>query len=69
MLSVDDLFRGHHFNQEIIVLCVRWYLRFKLSFKDLVKMMAECEIRLAHTMIRSKVVGTAKVTQLEHRGC
>ena len=30
-----------HFDGEIIVLCVRWYLRFKLSFRDLVEMMAE----------------------------
>jgi hypothetical protein len=25
-----DLFKGRHFDQEIIVLCVRWYLTFKL---------------------------------------
>ena len=41
MMSVDDLFEGHHFDREIIILCVRWYLRFKLSFRDLVEMMAE----------------------------
>jgi len=27
MLSIDDLFKGRHFDQEIIILCVRWYLR------------------------------------------
>ncbi len=31
MLSVADLFKGSHFDREIIILCVRWYLRFKLS--------------------------------------
>ena len=31
MLNVDDLFKGRHFDREIIVLCVRWYLRYKLS--------------------------------------
>jgi transposase-like protein len=51
MLSIDDLFKGRHFDREIIVLCVRWYLRFKLSFRDLVEMMAERGIRLAHTTI------------------
>jgi hypothetical protein len=25
-----DLFKGRHFDQEIVVLCVRWYLSFKL---------------------------------------
>jgi hypothetical protein len=28
--SAQDLFKGRHFDQEIIVLCVRWYLTFKL---------------------------------------
>ena len=31
--------------------CVRWYLRFKLSFRDLVEMMAERGVDLAHTTI------------------
>jgi hypothetical protein len=31
MLSMDDLFKGRQFDREIIILCVRWYLRFKLS--------------------------------------
>ena len=51
MLSVDDLFKGRHFDREIIILCVRWYLRFKLSFRDLVEMMAERGLSLAHTAI------------------
>jgi transposase-like protein len=37
MLSVDEFFKGRHFDREIIVLCVRWYPRFKLSFRDLVE--------------------------------
>lgn len=49
--SVDELFKGRHFEQEIIILCVRWYLRYKLSFRDLVEMMAERGVRLAHTTI------------------
>jgi transposase-like protein len=51
MLSMDDLFKGRHFDREIIILCVRWYLRFKLSFRDLVEMMAERGISLSHTTI------------------
>jgi hypothetical protein len=46
-----DLFRGRHFDQEIIVLCGRWYLSFKLSSRDLVQMMSERGIALAHTTI------------------
>src|SRR5678815_3775096 len=29
------LFKGRHFEAEIIVLCVCWYLRFGLSFRNL----------------------------------
>src|ERR1700689_3610310 len=51
MLSVDDLFKGRHFDREVIILCVRWYLRYKLSYRDLVEMIAERGLSLAHTTI------------------
>jgi hypothetical protein len=51
MLSMDDLFKGRQFDREIIVLCVRWYLWFKHSFRDPVEMLAERGISLAHTTI------------------
>src|SRR5271166_1638912 len=50
-VSAQELFRGRHFDQEIIVLCVRWYLTFKLSSRDLVQIMAERGITLSHTTI------------------
>ena len=49
--SAQELFKGRHFDQEIIVLCVRWYLTFKLSSRDLVQIMAERGISLTHTTI------------------
>jgi len=49
--NMDELFKGRHFDHEIIVLRVRWYLRYKLSFRDLVEMMAERGVSLAHTTI------------------
>ena len=49
--EVDELFKGRHFDREIIVLCVRWYLRHKLSFRDLAEMMAERALSVAHTAI------------------
>jgi hypothetical protein len=39
--SAQELFKNRHFDREIIILCVRWYLNFKLSSRDLVQMMAE----------------------------
>jgi transposase-like protein len=50
-LGLEELFEGRHFDREIIVLCVRWYLRFKLSFRDLVEMMGERGLSMAHTTI------------------
>ena len=46
-----ELFEGRHFDREVIILCVRWYLRFKLSLRDLVEMMAERGLSMAHTTI------------------
>jgi transposase-like protein len=49
--SIEDLFRGRHFDREVIILCVRWNLRYKLSYRDLMEMMAERGLDLAHTTI------------------
>src|SRR6202011_2851797 len=49
--SAQELFKGRHFDRDVIILCVRWYLTFKLSSRDLVQMMAERGIVLAHTTI------------------
>ena len=32
---VESLFKGRHFDGQIIVLCVSWYTSFKLSLRDL----------------------------------
>src|ERR1700760_4517074 len=54
MSKLKDLewsFNRRHFDREVIVLCMRWYLRYKLSLRDLVEMMAEPGLSLAHTTI------------------
>src|SRR3954451_16956765 len=35
------LFRGRHFADDVIILCVGWYLRYSLSYRDLAEMMTE----------------------------
>src|SRR4051794_27331269 len=45
------LFRGRHFEAEIILLCVRWYLRFGLSFRNLEELMAERNVSVDHVTI------------------
>ncbi|MFM0069387.1 IS6 family transposase, partial [Paraburkholderia aspalathi] len=46
---MEELFAGRHFDREVIILCVRWYLRYKLSLRDLLEMMAERGLSLTHT--------------------
>ena len=45
------LFRGRHFEDVIIILCVRWYLRYSLSYRDLEEMMAERCLSVDHVTI------------------
>src|SRR5215475_9221636 len=49
--AVAELFEGRHFDREVVILCVRWYLPFKLSLRDLVEMTAERGLSMAHTTI------------------
>ncbi len=44
-------FKWRHYQAEIIMLCVRWYLRYRLSYRDLKEMMAERGLTLDHTTI------------------
>jgi transposase-like protein len=48
---LDDLFKGRHFDRDVVILCVKWYLRFKLSYRDLVEIMAERGLSMVHTTI------------------
>src|SRR6516225_4349579 len=50
-VPIEALFKGRHFEGQIIILCVSWYTSFKLSLRDLVIMMADCGITLTHTTI------------------
>jgi transposase-like protein len=56
MTFADHLFKRRHFDRLIITLCVRWYVRYKVSYRDLVEMMAERGLSMAHTTIMRWVV-------------
>src|SRR4051812_46912475 len=55
-----ELFKGLHFDHEVVILCVRWYLSYKLSSRDLVNMMGERSVELAHTTILRWYGGTSQ---------
>jgi hypothetical protein len=50
-VPIEDLFKGRHFDGQIIILSVAWYTSFKLSLRDLVIMMADRGISVTHTTI------------------
>jgi hypothetical protein len=47
----QHLFKWCHFQSDIILLCVRWYLRYALSYRDLEEMMAERGLEVDHSTI------------------
>jgi IS6 family transposase len=58
-------FNWRHFEADIILLCVRWYLRYALSYRDLEEMMRERGLHVDHTTIYRWVQHYAP--QLEQR--
>lgn len=48
---MENTFKWHHYEGEIILLCVRWYLRYSLSYRDLEEMMSERGLSVVHTTI------------------
>src|ERR1700677_328802 len=47
----DPIYRRRRFQSETIELCVRWYLTYRLSYRDLVEMMAERGVTVSHSTI------------------
>lgn len=50
-MSQRNPFKWRHFEAEIILLCVRWYLRYALSYRDLEEMMLERGLSVDHTTL------------------
>ena len=73
--NLAKLSKYRHFNHEIIILWVQWYVSYKLSYRNLVELMAERGVELARThagglehraSVRS-LLYTGFVEPLEHR--
>ncbi len=48
MISRKNPFKYKKFKSEIILLCVRWYLGYGLTYRDLIEMMAERGLSMVH---------------------
>jgi transposase-like protein len=52
----NPLFAKRWFADQLIILLVRWYLRFRLSYRDLASIAAEMEISVAPSTILRWVI-------------
>jgi len=50
-METSTPFKWGHFEADIILLCVHWYLRYSLSYRDLEEMMLERGLHVDHTTI------------------
>jgi transposase-like protein len=50
------IYRQRRFESDTIELCVRWYITYRLSYRDLAAMMAERGARVSHTTILRWVI-------------
>ncbi|MBM1175597.1 IS6 family transposase [Microvirga arabica] len=50
------MFKGRHFDRSVILLCVRWYLAYNLSLRNLEEMMAERGISVDHATVHRWVI-------------
>ena len=58
-------FKGRHHKKEMILQCVRWYLSYSLSYRDLEEIMAERGFLVDHSTINRWVVHYAPLLEKE----
>ncbi len=51
MMEASHPFKWRHFQGEIILRWVRWYLRYRLSYRDLEEMMTERGLKVDYSTI------------------
>jgi transposase-like protein len=55
-IARDSMYRRRSFDADIIDLCVRWYITYRLSYRDLVANDGGGGIEISHTTILRWVV-------------
>ena len=62
-------FKWKHYQGEIILLCVRWYLKYALSYRNLEEIMTERGLSVDHTTIYRWVMSYAHEIEKRSRKC
>lgn len=60
-------FKGRHFPKEVILLVVRWYCAYSLSYRDIEEMMLERGIQVDHATINRWVIHFAPFIEAKFR--
>ena len=56
-------FKKRHFNKSVILMAVRWYVAYALSYRDIEEMMAERGIKVDHATVNRWVVEYAPLLE------
>jgi len=66
-MKVIISFKWRHFQEEIILLVVRWYISYSLSYRDIEEMMLERGINVDHSTINRWVIYYSPLLENEFR--
>ena len=53
-------FKQRHFKQDVILMLVRWYVSYALSYRDIEELAAERGLQVDHSTINFLFLGWAK---------
>ena len=56
MSLIQDAFKRLHYPSDIAAQCIRWYLTYSLSLRDLEEMMAERGIQVDHSTMHRWII-------------
>ena len=54
--DMPALFKGRHFDRLLITQALRWYITYKLSYRDVCSLMAERGVTVVHTTVMRWVI-------------
>jgi putative transposase len=60
-------FKGKHFIKDVILLVVRWYISYSLSYRDIEEMMLERGIKVDHSTLNRWVIEYAPLLENEFK--
>ena len=60
-------FSGRHFPKDVILTTIRWYLRYKLSYRDIEELIAERGIEVDHSTLNRGVIKYSPLLVTEAR--